>query len=114
MKLILSSLVFLFLLFPSFCFSSEIDSRYDRIISDSGEEINPLVAVISPATGLTSKSIPAIIGSIIQMILGLFALIGVCVIVYAGIIWMTSGGDATKIQKAKKLMINTLIGMLII
>ncbi|MCF7795832.1 IPT/TIG domain-containing protein, partial [Patescibacteria group bacterium] len=114
LKLILGFFIFLVLFFPSFSYSSEIDSRYDRIISDSGEEVSPLVSVITPTTGLTSKSIPAIVGSIIQMILGLFAIIGVCVIVYAGIIWMTSAGDATKIQKAKKLMINTLIGMLII
>jgi len=64
--------------------------------------------------GLSTRSIYAIIGTILKSILALFGLIAVSVIVYGGVLWTLSKGDPEKINKAKKLMVNAAIGMLII
>ena len=63
---------------------------------------------------LTSKSPIDIAVSIINWFLGILALIALGVIIYGGILWMTSGGNPEKIDKAKKTLTRGLIGLLII
>jgi hypothetical protein len=52
--------------------------------------------------------------NIINIVLGFLGLIAVIIIIYAGFIWMMSGGEAEKIDKAKKMLKNGLIGLVII
>ncbi len=52
--------------------------------------------------------------NIIRMVLGFMALIFLILILYAGFKWMTSGGNAETIEKAKKIISSALIGLLII
>ena len=63
---------------------------------------------------LGQTDIRIIIGRIIQVFLGLLGTIAVIIILYAGWLWMTAGGDAVKIATAKKWLINGVIGLLII
>jgi hypothetical protein len=65
-------------------------------------------------TGLQAVPLPIVIGRIVRIILSFLGLIAIIIIVYGGILWMTSGGSPDKISKAKKIMINGLIGLLII
>ncbi|MFA5075792.1 MAG: hypothetical protein WC480_00010 [Patescibacteria group bacterium] len=84
--------------------------------------INHLAAAQSPdlgleyatATGLTTTDIRVVVARIIRYILELLGVIAVCIVVYGGFIWMTSGGEEEKINEAKKIMINGLIGLIII
>jgi hypothetical protein len=55
----------------------------------------------------------AIVG-IINIVLSFLGLIAVIIVIYGGFVWMTSGGDADKINKAKKIFKNGLIGLVII
>lgn len=55
-----------------------------------------------------------IIGRIIQVALGFLGVIAVGLIIYAGFLWMTSGGDEDKIGQAKKILRNAIIGLVII
>ena len=59
-------------------------------------------------------SLPARIGSIIQVILGILGVILVVIIVYAGFLWMTAGGDEKNVDKAKDWIKNAVIGLVII
>lgn len=60
-------------------------------------------------------STPAeIAGKIIGAALGLLGIIAVILIVVAGYIWMTAGGNSEKVEKAKKLLANAIIGLVII
>ncbi len=52
--------------------------------------------------------------SIVNWALGLLALAAVIIILYGGFIWLTSGGNEEKIDKAKKILRNGLIGLVII
>lgn len=64
--------------------------------------------------GYGEASLPQIIGRIVRIILSLLGLIAVIIIIIGGLMWMTSGGSPEKIDKAKKIIINALIGLLIV
>ncbi len=51
---------------------------------------------------------------IIQVLLGLLGLVAVVIIMYGGFLWTTSGGSEEKINTAKKLLRNAVIGIIII
>ncbi|MFH1661647.1 MAG: pilin, partial [Candidatus Falkowbacteria bacterium] len=51
---------------------------------------------------------------IIRYALGFLGIIAVSVIMYGGWLWMTSGGDPAKVDKAKSTLKNAVIGLVII
>jgi hypothetical protein len=55
-----------------------------------------------------------IIGRIINIVLGFLGVILLILFLYAGFLWMTAGDDATKVQQAKNIMRNAVIGLVII
>jgi Type IV secretion system pilin/Bacterial Ig-like domain len=65
-------------------------------------------------TGLGSGDIRVIIGRIIQVALGLVGVVLLVYIIYAGFLWMTSGGNEEKVADAKKILRNAIIGLVII
>lgn len=55
-----------------------------------------------------------IIGRIIQIALSFLGVIALVLIMYAGFLWLTSGGDSDKISQAKKILSSAIIGLAII
>ena len=55
-----------------------------------------------------------IIAAIIQALLGLVGVIFFIMIIYGGVTWMTAGGNPENVGKAKKLIINAIIGLAIV
>ncbi len=55
-----------------------------------------------------------IVVRIINTALGVIGIIVVALMLYAGFLYMTAGGDAEKVGKAKKIIINCIIGLAII
>jgi hypothetical protein len=51
---------------------------------------------------------------IIRVALGFLGLIALIIVLYGGFVWMTSAGNEEKISKAKKILTNGLIGLVII
>lgn len=79
--------------------------------------LTPAEAQISTAfdlTGLGTRTPIEIALSLINWMLGILALIAVIFILYAGFLWLTSAGNEDRIEKAKEILISTLIGLLII
>jgi len=52
--------------------------------------------------------------NIVNWVLGFLGLVAVILIIYAGFLWMTAGGNADQVDKAKKILINGVIGLVII
>ncbi|TAN34121.1 hypothetical protein EPN28_00625 [Patescibacteria group bacterium] len=50
----------------------------------------------------------------IRIMLSLVGLLMVVIIIYAGVLWMTAGGNDEQVTKAKKWMFNSVIGLIII
>ncbi|MFH0780291.1 MAG: hypothetical protein V1928_05605 [Parcubacteria group bacterium] len=61
-----------------------------------------------------ADALPTRIGRIINMVLGILGIIVVVIVVWAGFLWMTAGGDKEQITKAKDWMINAIIGLAIL
>lgn len=55
-----------------------------------------------------------IIGRIINIALGFLGIVLLVIMLYAGYEWMTSGGDAAKVDSAKTRLRNAIIGLIII
>jgi hypothetical protein len=60
------------------------------------------------------NSLPVIIGNIIRAALGLLGVVMVILIIYAGFLYLTAAGDDTKVEDAKKIIKNAIIGAVLI
>jgi heme/copper-type cytochrome/quinol oxidase subunit 2 len=58
--------------------------------------------------------ISEIIGNILKPILGLTGTIFFVLVIYAGLKWMTSGGNEESVATAKKIFIAAIIGLIIV
>ena len=52
--------------------------------------------------------------NIVKYALTFLGIIAVVMLMYSGFLWMTAGGDPAKVQKAKKILIAAIIGLIII
>ena len=62
----------------------------------------------------TDRQLQDIIVLVINSVLGLLGVIFLVLIIYAGFLWMTAGGNEDQVGKAKGLLINAIIGVIII
>ncbi len=60
-----------------------------------------------------NKSLPQAVGRIISAVLGLVGVILLVIMVYAGFLWLTAGGNDDQVAHAKQLIKNGVIGMAI-
>ncbi|PIR07065.1 MAG: hypothetical protein COV55_01395 [Candidatus Komeilibacteria bacterium CG11_big_fil_rev_8_21_14_0_20_36_20] len=65
-------------------------------------------------TVLGTKDLTDTIAGIINIFLGFLGILATLIILYGGFIWMTSQGSADKIDRAKRIIINGVIGLVII
>lgn len=66
------------------------------------------------STAVTAEQLPVIVGSIINILLQLVGVLLLVYLIYAGFLWMTAGGDKTKVEKATLTIRNAIIGLVII
>ncbi len=60
------------------------------------------------------QSLPVLVGRIIRTLLGLLGIIFVVLMVYAGFLWMTARGESDPVDKAKDIIRNAIIGLVLI
>jgi hypothetical protein len=69
---------------------------------------------ISNTILLGDAELPAIVANLINIALSLLGIILLVLILYSGVLWMTSGGDEEKTKKARGTLISAVIGLIII
>lgn len=92
----------------------------------------PLTALAAPtiydvdtiATGVDSagstagladaSDLPSLVGRGIGVLLGLLGILFVVLVVYAGFLYLTAQGEDTNVKKAKKLLSQAVIGLILI
>jgi len=73
-----------------------------------------LLKEVGDAAQLQSgKTLPEIIGLIINVALTLVGVVLLVLMVYAGVIWMTAQGEQKKVDEAKTTIKNAIIGLII-
>ncbi len=68
---------------------------------------------VADGGGFSDADLLTIIGRIINVFLGILGVICLILFIYAGAIWMTAGGDDKKVDKAKNILINAVVGLVI-
>ncbi len=63
--------------------------------------------------GFSSQDLKTTIENIVRIVLGFIGFIFLLLLLYAGFVWMTSGGDEKKITRAKKIIASSVIGLLL-
>lgn len=64
--------------------------------------------------GLAGGNLTLMIARIIRAFFGLLGIVAVGLIVWAGFVWMTAGGDEEKVNQAKTMIRNATIGLAVI
>ncbi|MFZ2681687.1 MAG: hypothetical protein WAZ14_01155 [Patescibacteria group bacterium] len=78
-----------------------LDSGLDSAAGDIGAGYN------------ISQQLPQLVGSLIKVVIGLLGVIFLVLTIYAGITWMTAGGEEKKIAQAKGTLSTAVIGLVI-
>lgn len=65
-------------------------------------------------TDLEAVELPVLIGRLINIALSFLGVIFLVLIIWAGFLWMTAGGKPEQTDKAKKMLINATIGLILI
>ncbi|MFH0780189.1 MAG: pilin, partial [Parcubacteria group bacterium] len=78
----------------------------DTINSNLGTTLQP--------TGLQNGDVRVIIGNIIKAFLGVLGIIAIILVIYAGFLYMTAGGDPEKTKRAIGYLKDAAIGLAII
>lgn len=61
-----------------------------------------------------TTELPELVGGYIRIFLGLLGVIFAVLMVYGGYSWMTSYGNTQKVDKAKELIVDAVIGLIIV
>jgi len=95
-----------FIFIPNFSVAQAYeDTGLTQVLKNSGPAGTVLESINSPEDKITS-----IIGTILSFVGVAFLIL----MIYGGILWMTSRGNATQIDKAKGILINGIIGLVIV
>lgn len=107
-KLLVITCLSLSLVFSARAASAQVDVWGDPL---SGKTVG-LEAFT--ALGLGNRNPQTIIAAIVQIVLGFLGVLAVCLLLYGGFLWMTAAGDESKIDRARDLIKNAVIGLVII
>lgn len=70
--------------------------------------------LVTPTPVMKNADLIKIIFTTIQYVLAFLGVVALVVIIIGGFMWMTAGGNEEKVGKAKKVLIQGLIGLVII
>ncbi|TAN34122.1 hypothetical protein EPN28_00630 [Patescibacteria group bacterium] len=65
-------------------------------------------------TNVTDTTLSENVGRIIRVILSLTGTVFLILTVYAGILWMTAGGNDERVEKAQKIIRSSVVGLIIV
>lgn len=104
-------ILFLFVII-SFCFFG-LEVSASTFAADSGLGETGWEAGYMEAN-LADDTLPQIIGNVIRTILLFIGVFFLILTIYAGFIWMFSRGNSDQVEKAKKILQNAFIGLIVV
>ncbi|MBI4133295.1 hypothetical protein HY478_01645, partial [Candidatus Uhrbacteria bacterium] len=72
------------------------------------------VNAVDEEIGLSAADPRIVVARIIRVALGLLGVVTVVLILYGGFVWMTASGNEENIAKAKRILTNASIGLVIV
>ncbi len=103
-------LIIVFLTLPFFVFGQE------NIINNNQDPMSLLERVATgPYSSETdSDTIMSTVGLIINIVLGLLSVVFLILTIYSGIRWMTAQGNEEEVTKAKSILTQAILGLVIV
>ncbi|MBM3205163.1 hypothetical protein FJZ48_04295, partial [Candidatus Uhrbacteria bacterium] len=98
------------MLFTPFFVSAQEDWASKTGLKAAGEK----TGLAGYCAGGGQSCIVGIIGNLINVALGFIGIILLGLFLYAGFLWMTSGGETKKVEQAKTMIKNAVAGIVII
>jgi cytochrome bd-type quinol oxidase subunit 2 len=95
------------LIIPYFVFAQTLGS------SDPSKNMQS-VATVGGYAQANRTTISYLAGKIIAVVLSLLGVIFLSLIVYGGILWMTAQGNDDQVDKAKNIIKNSVIGLIVV
>ena len=80
------------------------------VYADASDEVQ---AGFEAAGGTGSESLTSIVGTVINTMLFIVGILSVIMIIYAGIRFITAGGNAQQVSTAKNILIYSVVGLVI-
>ncbi|MFA5420943.1 MAG: hypothetical protein WC280_02895 [Patescibacteria group bacterium] len=103
-------LISAFLLLTPVCFSMAYSFSDNSGLNSFAEKTgHSEQKLFSSGEGIASS-----IGIIIQYLLSFLGVIFMVLMVYGGILWMTASGNDQQVEKAKKIIVESILGLVII
>ena len=102
-QMVFLAIIFLFVLFLA-PFTAKVHAQSDSFGLQPIEE----------TTMLGGQDIRLTIAKIIRALLGFLGIVALCLVIYAGYLIMTAGGNEQKVETGKKILVNAIIGTAII
>ena len=97
-----------------FAFPQAILAQADPTASGLDATAGKIDAFKGQTTTNYSSFLQTKAGQIISIVLSFVGALFLILMIYAGILWMTAQGNDQQVTKAKSLMINAIIGMIIV
>lgn len=99
-------LAYIFFIKPAVAASSAINGFINSAANTAGQS-----GLVQPGY---DNSPELLIGKYINNLLNFLGIAFIVLIIYGGILWMTAAGNEQRVEKAKKIIINSTIGLAII
>lgn len=114
MKKIIITLLLFLSFSPVFCFAQTETETND--LPNLQDAFNKRQQEVGQYAGynISSPDLYDIISQIISTALSFIGLIFIVLIIYSGITWMTAGGDESNVTKAKKILKQSIIGLIVV
>ena len=86
----------------------------NRLLAAAGDTALEGLGIAGNQAGYSNaESVEVIVARLINALLAATGIILVCILVYAGFLYLTAGGDTDKVKGAKRMMVNAIIGIVI-
>lgn len=69
---------------------------------------------VNADASLGSEDLTSTIGKLISALLSVLGVIFLLLIIWAGFMWMTAAGEPKKVDKAKEILITSVVGLIIL
>lgn len=111
-KLFLTLGIALILVTPTLALGESVleNALYNGPDSETGK----LLKKFEPG-GLNKIKTPGIITfEVLQIVLGFLGIVGVIMMIYAGFLWITAGGEEEKAKQGRTILFQAIVGILIV
>jgi hypothetical protein len=88
---------------------------YRVLAANPFQQAQNMVGSVGNSAGIGSGGgLTQMVGNLINVALGFLGVVFLVLMLYAGFLWMTAQGDDTKVKKAKDMIFQAIIGLIII